>query len=240
MTGVQTCALPISAENEDLAEQARQDEEERRQAGIFAKGVENEYWQEKAGIGPGEQQDLFPRDLYLAQNIPQIRGTEPSDVYRESYDVGPAQPGRTVTPVITAERLVEAGIDPGKNQWAYKNLLGKDLSVQSDWDSVQGTVNKIRGNKRIAESTKSGVENLIKGLMPYAEQQRIERSGTPRIQGLAPVSRTPGEASGVSTGLPSGQKPSVPTAGVGVSETGAVAPVTPVAPVAPTELTSVQ
>lgn len=212
--------------NEDVAAQKSMDDEERRQAEAFAAGVKNDYWQEKAGIGPGEQQDLFPRDLYLAQNIPQVRGAEPGDVYRENFDIGPAEPARTDTPVIDEARLEAAGIHPKKDQWTYKNLLGKDLSVDSDWKDVQGVIGKIRGNKQ-AKILGPKVENLVKGLMPYAEQQRIQlKNGAlePRIQGIAPQVGTPGVAAGAGAGLPSGPKSSVPTAGTGVSEAGRMAP----------------
>lgn len=199
--------------------------------------------------GKGQQVDMFPAELTEEKALQEqynqgARGPQtdmfesPAAPYRGEYagektDVGPPQPpARPATPAITSDLLDAAGVDKRKNHWLYKQLVGKDLSVPEDRKAVEGIVNKIRSNPRLAESTKSGIENVIRKLMPYAQQQRLRiegaKAGTPEfytdIRGLTPQARDTTQGAGAGAGLPSGPEPNVPPAGAGISEAGGMAP----------------
>jgi len=178
----------------------------------------------KAGL---KQSDMFAEDLAQPPVAP---GPQPGEGYLGQIDVGPAERPRGASTVIDADRLKATGLNPRSPY--FKQLLGKDISDPAQLKDVKNIVSKVRANSVLAKSTKTGVEEVVRGLMPYATQEGFTIPRGEEFQfnksGLAPAARAPIGGSGESTGVPSQPEPSVPTEGTGVSETGGVAPTQPV------------
>jgi muramidase (phage lysozyme) len=202
------------------AEQQRKEDLLRRQGTTYPPGHPLAgYGQQR---GEPTQLDMFPAEKAAAEGAAR-RGIP---TYAEpAAGAAPVEP--QFSPVVTPELLKSVGLTPQSG--FFKQLVGKDITKPKDRKIIEGVIDRVQKNPKLAQSTKDGVRSLYTQAMAMYGKQGEMFTPTGRVKKGVSGARVPtgdvGGRAGAGAQVPSGPGVGVPAGGVGVSEpTGVASP----------------
>lgn len=177
--------------------------------------------------GEPTQLDMFPAEKAAAEGAAR-RGISPY-AQPTAEEITPAE--AQFDPVISPDRLKSAGLTPQSG--FFKQLAGKDLSKPKDRKVVEGIIDRVQKNPKLAQSTKDGVRSLYTQAMAMYGKQGEMFTPTGRVKkgvsGARVPTRVVGGGGGAGVQVPSGPEGAAPAGGAGIPEQAGMATSEPVA-----------